>query len=340
MTTFSNIEDSLITKFLKNELTKEERVLIIKWLEESDDNKEFLFSLKEAYFTSQWKKLSKKADTNNEWEKISLRLQQKNTRTSKKISRKETVFKWASMVAAIVVLFISGYYTAILNLHKEPTNLTISTKEGELASIVLADGTIVKLNFMSKLSYPSNFSKQNRQVFLEGEAFFDVQHDELNPFRVKVNGYTVQVLGTQFNVSAYDTDSLFSTTLKNGKIQICELTNQTDYQLLLQPGTRFVYLPATGNSYLEKADMDAVFSWVTGKIMFKNSPLHEVSLQLQRKFGYTFNINSQELKHVTYTATIQDETLEEILQNISIVTPQVKYTINEENKEIIFTRRE
>lgn len=337
MSTFSKIDNKLISGYLKNELTEEGRIQLIEWLESDPENKEFLFGMKEAYLSGKWNELSKKADTVNEWKKIRKKIQSSKKGTS--LSRRIFI-KRITAVAAMFLFFIVGHEADKYFFKEDITYFTIETKAGEHTSVILSDGTSIKLNSMTKLIYPSHFNKGVREVQLDGEAIFDVKQLGDTPFLVNINDYNIKVLGTHFNVSAYATDSLFTTTLEQGKIEISGLKNNPSYQTRLNPGTEFVYQRTSGKGYVRKADVDLALSWASGRIIFKDASLMQIASRLERKFGYKFLIKSDKVAALKYTATIEKEDLNQILYNISVVTPLVNYTINEDEQTVLLTERE
>lgn len=338
MSTFSKIDNELIAKYLKNELTKSERIQLIEWLESDPENKEFLFGMKEVYLSGKRSELKQKADTANEWEKI-----RKKIKPPKKkiyLSSRTIFIKRLSIVAAMFMFFIVGYKADKFLLKEDVSYFTVETKAGEHTSVILSDGTSVKLNSMTKLTYPAHFNKGVREVQLDGEALFDVKQKNHMPFLVNINNYSIKVLGTRFNVSAYATDSLLTTTLETGKIEITGLKNNSSYQTQLSPGNEFVYQTATGEYAVRKADVNMALGWATGKIIFKDASLKQIASRLEREFGYKFLIKSDEIAALRYTATIEKEDLNQILYNISVVTPLVDYTVNKETQTVLFTTRE
>ncbi|WP_106829920.1 FecR family protein [Parabacteroides pacaensis] len=339
MSTFSKINSELITKYIKKQLTAEERSILIKWLEEDPDNQKLLFDLKEIYVTGRQDELLEKADTVNEWDKLYTHMK-RQPRQEKRSTLPRTFLKWTSAAAVLLLFFFIGTQAPDFLSDKKDQYFTIETKAGEQTSINLADGTTVKLNSMSKIMYPATFNEQNRVIYLEGEAMFDVKHTTGHqPFRVNVKEYAITVLGTRFNISAYSTDSVHTTTLKNGKVKITGLKDEPQYTGILSEGKEFVYQRTTGKHYIANADMEYALGWTNGQLIFKNSPLNEVITSLQRKFGYAFFIQDNRLKELTYTATIEKESLPDILQNMSVVTPRLAYQIDHRKQRVYLTFR-
>lgn len=172
---------------------------------------------------------------------------------------------------------------------------TIIVPRGGEYSLVLADGSRVWLNSETELTYPAVFSKQERHLILKGEAFFEVARDTLRPFIVESRHNRVEVLGTRFNVSAYDDLSPVKTTLLQGSVKI---TNGHDH-LLLHPGEQ----AECSENRLESHPVDAkmIASWVYGTFEFENMTLAEITDQLGRWYDVDFLYENPVLKAITFT---------------------------------------
>lgn len=146
----SDIENSLLVKYLKNELSEEESQKVIGWLEQNKENQEFLFGLKDLYMLGRWEELSRRADTAHGWEKLS--------GTIRKQHQSKNVFSSYLKYAAILIVFFSMGYGYKTYFHQPSSMMnTIITAEGERTTVILDDGTKVKLNQNSKLVYPGTF---------------------------------------------------------------------------------------------------------------------------------------------------------------------------------------
>jgi ferric-dicitrate binding protein FerR (iron transport regulator) len=326
----SEIDNLLLIKYLRNELSEGEYARVLSWLEENEENPEFLFGLKETYQLSKWEELKQQSEVSLSWEMMKDKIQQ-NAPTGKQ----NIIVKWLQYSAAAVILFILGFFIKGSFFVDESTFNTIQTSAGQQSTLILNDGTKVQLNENSKLIYPSAFNHKNRDVMLTGEAYFEVSHNPSRPFNVNIGTYTIKVLGTKFNVDAYSDQVYIYTSLKEGKIQIVE--NKDDSKILseLKPGTRFSYNRRTGEYFVNAVDPVNVAQWTRGEIVIKRQTLDEMAHRLEDKYGYRINIASKDIGKYTYNITIENESLEEILSNIHFITPQVNYTIDNSSKTVI-----
>lgn len=206
---------------------------------------------------------------------------------------------------------------------------TITVPEGSTFSLTLSDGTQVALNSATTFRYPV-VMQDNRFVELTGEAYFDVTHTG-KPFIVKADGMEIKVLGTQFNVSAYQSRNLV-TTLVAGKVEVKSGT--TSKQLL--PGQQATVLQADRAIHIEEVNTDIYTSWVTGKYEFSKTPLHNILSQFELWYGVKVVYKDRDIRDICFDgAVFRNQPLGfslEIIQHVS----NVRFT--KENETIIVSR--
>lgn len=235
------------------------------------------------------------------------------------------------LLRVAAVIFLPLLITTILCVHE---NLNLSKKEvsyteinvtyGSKLRTELPDGTVVWLNSGSTLKYPQSFSKRNRQAILSGEAYFDVTPDRLHPFFVKTGKLDLKVLGTQFNVIAYPDENYVSTTLEKGRISIERPSAGKKISRLcfLEPGEHAVFQKKSGAIRRFMTDTDKYTSWKEGKLIFRNDSLALVIKRIERWYNTDIEIADDEnLPQTPYTMTIEDETITQVLEYLSIASP-------------------
>ncbi len=196
--------------------------------------------------------------------------------------------------------------------------------------VVLADGTKVWLNSNSELKYPVVFSGEIREVFIRGEAFFEVAKDSLHPFIVKSGDLEVKVLGTCFNIRAYQGSSMY-TTLVSGRVEI----SHHKHNLILKPGQQCKVEDGISGMMVSEPDLDMVLAWKNGEFIFKNAPLSAIMDEIQRYYGIEVEYVQENLKDRKFYLYIErSKRLEEVLQKITW-TDQVGYRM-EGGKVIIY----
>ena len=163
---------------------------------------------------------------------------------------------------------------------------------GKTSELTLSDGTKVFLNAGSRLVYPENFMGRTREVFLVGEAFFEVKHDQNHPFIVQTNDLRVQVLGTRFNVSAYPGDHIIETVLAEGKVRI-EKNNAGlfDQTTDLIPNQMASFDRITQVTSLKSVDVNNYILWTKGLLQFESTDLNRIVKRLERFYDVRFQFD-------------------------------------------------
>jgi len=228
-----------------------------------------------------------------------------------------TLWSRVASVAAILVLgLLAGsmvtYYLSGTN--KKSEQLVFETPRGEKSMVKLPDGSEVWLNANSRLVYNS-FSASHRQVKLKGEAFFKVAHNEKAPFVVKTNECDIKVLGTTFNVMAYDEFGRKEITLLDGKVNVLSDGNEQ----VLKPGQALILK----DHHTEIAEVNAPQSsaWVDNKFNFKDIPLSELMKRLENWYDVDITLENPSGREVNYTGTFKnEETIWQVLDAIQVYT--------------------
>lgn len=194
----------------------------------------------------------------------------------------------------------------------EEWNKIVTSAGGEY-TFVLSDGTRVWLNAESELEFPVDFVGEERVVRLNGEAYFEVRRDEKHPFIVETREMRTRVLGTSFNVKAYDEDSEVATTLLTGKVEVSAVAGGGDVAVL-SPGMQGVWMKEDGWMQVKKVSTDRVMAWREGLFLFDNERLSEVIKVLERWYGVDFIYDKRgDKEHVFSGSFSKDEPLTEIL---------------------------
>ncbi len=231
-------------------------------------------------------------------------------------------------VAAIlfIPLLLGSIFTIYrMNEKMENGNPTSTIQQviaspGSRVHLFLPDKTEVWLNSASILEYPLNLNTRNqRKVKLYGQGYFNVAHDQKHPFFVETNDLNIKVLGTSFDVSSYANDKNFISTLEKGSVVLLNTCGREIGRL--NPGQRAVLNKETKTLLVENVDTKLTTSWKDGKLIFRNTSLPDVARQMERWFNCKINIDPKLMNsNILYTATIQDETLGEVLKMIEIST--------------------
>lgn len=210
---------------------------------------------------------------------------------------------------------------------------TIKVPYGKRFELKLSDGTDVHLNAGTSLKYPVRFiNGENRQVFLNGEAFFEVTKDAKHPFVVGSNDMNVKVLGTKFNVTSYIEDAKTYTVLVEGSVAASNKLVEDD-NVILKPGNRVFF----ENKHLktETVDVRKYIAWVTGELMFIDDSFGVITNKLERKYNVDIVNKYDELNDIMVTATFKEENIDQVLKTFQTYKA-FNYTIN--NRVITITK--
>ena len=198
---------------------------------------------------------------------------------------------------------------------------------GKRSEITLADGTRIWLNAGSQLSYPVKFKGNTREVYLAGEAFFEVESDPAKPFHVITGDMKIQVTGTKFNVTSYSSDQTTQAVLLSGKIDAAR-NKRFARPVELEPGERIVYNRLEDNMEKDLVDVELYASWVNGYLRFDNEPVENIFKKLERY--YNKNILTEKLSgQPTFTGKLDlADDLEKVLKNIGF---SASFSVDYEN---------
>jgi len=201
------------------------------------------------------------------------------------------------------------------------SDLEVEAPAGFRMNIELGDGTHVWLNNGSKLRYPYRFAGKSRKVFLTGEAYFKVAHNNKVPFIVETNKLEVKATGTSFNVSAYPDDDIVETTLVEGSVILFDKTRNQEIKAL-SPSECLKFNPVKNKYTLESGDITEKYTaWKDGVLIFKNDSIADIARKLEQWYRVDVKITDEKVKEFTYTATFYDETLSQVLELMSLPSP-------------------
>lgn len=166
---------------------------------------------------------------------------------------------------------------------------------GKTFVITLSDGTVVNMNAGSSLKYPVQFIKgNNREVVLDGEAYFDVTKDKEHPFIVKTRGVDVKVLGTKFNVSSYKEDANINTVLVEGSVSLSNATGP-QAKTMLVPGERGTWSNQNTEITVKKVDTRIYTEWMSGELVFRKTAFKDIIIKLERSYDVVISNNRKDL---------------------------------------------
>jgi transmembrane sensor len=190
------------------------------------------------------------------------------------------------------------------------------TQKGERSTLLLGDGTSIRLNSATKIRFPIVFTKEKREVFLDGEAFFEVAHNETSPFIVHTADANIRVLGTIFNVTSYSEDHKTQVIVSEGQVAFGGVKQQDEVFLHRNQVSRIIQggIPSTA----EAIRTDKYLAWLKNQMVFDNATFAEVIKQLSRKYGVEFEVHDSSLLKRHIVATFSTESLSQIIRSLSL----------------------
>lgn len=198
---------------------------------------------------------------------------------------------------------------------------TVRVPRGSEYSMTLSDGTRVWLNAGSSISYPLHFGAE-RRVTVRGEVFFEVAHDAEHPFIVTAKGAEMTVLGTSFNVAAYDNEQQVETTLVTGSLRV----NAPHGEVLLSPGEQATLDIASGEVDVQQVDLEVYTMWRRGLLVFYDEPLRNICRKLERWYNVKIDTSSPSLDGVLYTGMIKRHETLNTIADLMNLTNDVVFT--------------
>lgn len=247
---------------------------------------------------------------------------------------------WIPLLSAAAVLVLGT--TALFWILKEPRLTSEYNTRGTRSLIKLADGTTVWLNADSELKYPARFKDGRREVYLKGEAYFDVAKDAEKPFVVHTDKMDINVLGTSFNIRSYPNDSTSETTLISGEVEVA-LVSDPEQKFRLKPAEKLILANKkdsvnlqpeqpviSGATYFEREDSAIIeTAWVDNKLIFSDESFANLAARMERWYNVTIRFENTSIQQLRFTGLFKKETLEQALEALKL-TEGFNYKIIED----------
>lgn len=328
-----NIPWDEISAKLKNEATDDQLRVIQEWLDASADHPAILNEIVNTWMLTRNTSKFYQPDLELNWKELTSRIAYSEKR---KVSR-NLFARWIAAAAVLVLVFLAGVgLENQFGIHHDTVSYTrIIAPKGNKTQIVLPDSTHVWLNSGSEIQYASDYTAKNRKVSMKGECFFKVTKDPLHPFTVRCSDFQVRVLGTQFNVNENEAKESAAVTLVSGKVQIMNLSDMP--VAMLKPGQQFIYTGGEGQVQQAK-NIEALTAWVNNMLIFNNQPFESIVPYLEKWYGVKIHLDQSLYQTHNYTFKVKTESLREVLELISVITP-IDYQIAGEQVTIKYKKR-
>mgnify|MGYP000418678474 CR=1 FL=1 len=301
----------LILRQLNGASGEQEEKDFSNWLLQDPGNLDLYIEIKKIWNTSVSPDFSfKEADA-----------RQKLDKAIEKDKRKIRIQRYLRNVAAVSTLLIILSIFSFFYFRKPPDkNVSVQTvhyitkqsKPGEQLRLTLPDASVVNLNAGSSITFPEKFSEGRRQIKLYGEAFFNVTRNPECPFVITSNGITTTVLGTSFNIKAFDKND-FTITVATGKVKV---EKQDAGQLYLLPNQQATYHKRDRQFSTKEVDASNYFMWISGTLQFNNDPLDEAVRMLERWYNVEIQLQDKSYNNIRINGNYKDKKLYTILDGL------------------------
>lgn len=308
----------LLQKYISGNVTETEKQSVTEWIQDNPEHMREYMAQRKLYDIALWRTTPI----------------MKKEKYSKRTFTLRTLWIEVAKIAAIFAVILLGtQYWFERNRAQENDSLqSIHVPAGQRAELILADGTKVWLNSLSTLTFPGSFNGDIRNVKLDGEGYFTVTKNAEQPFIVETNKCNVKVLGTEFNVMAYATDSLWETALLEGSVEILR-PGTTTSGMKLEPNTM---ASLKGNKLIKGQIKDPDhFLWREGLICFNNISVRDMIEKLRLYYGVNFIVNNTQILDNHYTGKFRvKDGVEHVLKVLRL---NIKFTYTKDDEKNIIT---
>jgi len=313
---------NIIVKYLQKRATAEEIKELNLWLKEDRENENLLAEAYHVFAVSGSLPPPLTPDLEKAWQKINRKLTP-NVHPANQWLEK---IKYAAAAVAILLIGFSTLWmvTSVKNKQILQQQTEIISPLGQKSKVVLPDSSVVWLNSGSSLKYRGNFNRKEREVVLEGEAYFEVFKNKSKKFRVKTGILNVDVYGTAFNIKNHSDDNFQEITVSEGRVGISGKTGEIRQ---LTRGDQAILDKKTNKIVFTQNSPEVINAWKNNELIFDNTPLEEAIKYLERWYGVQIAIDKAMIGKHNYTFKIKTESFREMLEIMKVMTP-IEYEIN------------
>ncbi len=299
---------TLLTKYLNNETTSDEKTEVENWLNQSDENLAEMEKCRKMLTKVDGYYKAKSFNSTTAWKNVSSKIYPMQFKVVQHKKRKEKIaqfYKYAAILVVAVFLSGIGYYIGFRNEMPLIYSQTISAEKQVLNEFILPDGSVVTLNNNSKLKFPKHFASDVREVTIIGEAFFEVKPNPEKPFVINAGKTQIKVLGTSFNVLAYPETEVVEVVVATGKVQVTR-----ESENLLSENSRIFLIPGEKGTLFNKSNRLEksvnsnlnYLAWKTNDLIFNETPLSEVVKCLEKVYHTEIKLLEPNLGTLKLTA--------------------------------------
>lgn len=317
------INESLLLRYLSNDVGEDEMRKVDEWLSKSESNKKVARDLHYIMLASDIIKNSEKISSERAFAEMGLKIMRR--RVWKLFTKS---FRSAAAILFIPLLMTVAYLL-MSDGNRANQYVELRTNSDMSSSVTLPDGSKVWLNSNTYLKYPVVFSSSSREVELDGEAYFSVVKDANRNFRVHAleGEVDIEVLGTEFNVDAYKGHNLITTTLVSGSVKLSYVDDRERRTTLrMEPDEKIVYDRESKRHEKRRVDVMNDISWRDGLIVLNDTPIKDMLWILSKRFNVEFDVNSSRILNSSFTGVFKNQRLDVILEHLKIAS-SINYKI-------------
>lgn len=314
----SNLSEDIINKYLTGQCTEEELIEVNTWMKESEENARQLFRMEEIYHLGKFNQYADGQRMVRAEKQLYKKLDDEKGKQNK-ILRMHRWMRYAAAIAAILVIGGGAGYWFYQSGTDQQMMVAVAN-EGIVKEVVLPDGTKVWLNNSAILKYPHEFSEKERNIHLEGEAYFEVTKNRHKPFTIQSDAMRIRVLGTRFNFKCDKRCRIAEATLIEGEIEV--KGNKEEGQIILAPGQRAELNKNNGRLTVKQVDakMDAV--WHDNLIPFQKADIFTITKALERFYDVKIILSPDIQSNKTYSGVLKRKAdIESVLKSLQNSIP-------------------
>ena len=317
-----NLSEEIIDKYLTGKCSQEELIEVNAWMNESEENACQLFRMEEVFHLGKFDTYADEQRMANAEKRLYRKLEQEKKKKDKVLY----MHRWMKYAAIIVVALLMGGGAGYWFYNQTEHQMLVAVaNEGIVKEVVLPDGTKVWLNNAATLKYPREFSEKERNVYLDGEAYFEVTKNRHKPFTVESDAMRVRVLGTTFNFKCDKRCRIAEATLIEGEIEV--KGNKEEGQIILTPGQRAELNKSNGRLTVKQVDakLDAV--WHNNLIPFQKADIFAITRTLERFYDVKIILSPDIQPDKTYSGVLKRKSnIESVLKSLQNSIP-INYKI-------------
>lgn len=316
----------LIIDYFEKTISDDGLTKLQDWIEESPENLA-QFSETIQVLEAARNYLKQPTDVQKGWEKVSARI----THDPVAVKTKTLKVSWLAYAASFVAVCAVGWlgYSAVFPVTGTTASLTtISNPNGKRSKLTLPDSSVVYLGGGSTIRYPKKFTGSKRDVYLNGEAYFEVLHKTDKPFVVNSGHIHTVVLGTSFNVTAYSNDPKVTVTVNTGKVGVMADKQGNNHLIKhLLPNQQLSFSKQTGRWAFTTTNAANVISWTRNDLIFYNTSFSDIASRLEHHYGVKIDFTETRLGNVRLTTKLLNISLEQAMDNLTMLSGSA-YTRN------------